>query len=39
MDKLVEKLHQEGCSCVVSNQEVRTFEKRGVDDLYELLTK
>lgn len=39
MNKLVEKLHQEGCSCVVSNQEVRTFEKRGVDDLYELLTK
>lgn len=39
MNKLVEKLHQEGCSCVVSNQEIRTFEKRGVDDLYELLTK
>ena len=39
MNKLVERLHQEGCSCVMSNQEVRTFEKRGVDDLYELLTQ
>ncbi len=39
MNELVEKLHQEGCSCVVSNQEVRTFEKRGVDDIYQLLTQ
>lgn len=38
MNELIEKLHEEGCSCVVSNNEVRTYTKRGVDDLYNLLT-
>lgn len=39
MNELIEKLHENGCSCVVSNHEVRTYSKRGVDDLYNLLTK
>lgn len=30
-------LHKEGCSCVVENKEIRTFHKRGIDDLYSLL--
>ena len=37
MNELIEKLHEEGCSCVVSNKEVRTYTHRGVDDLYRLL--
>ncbi len=39
MNELIEKLHEEGCSCVVSNKEVRTYTHRGVDDLYRLLTQ
>lgn len=39
MIELIEKLHKDGYSCVVSNHEVRTYTKRGVDDLYYLLTE
>ena len=39
MNELIEKLHEEGCSCVVSNHEVRTYTHRGVDDLFRLLTQ
>lgn len=38
MKKLIERLHQENCSCVISNNgTVRTFHRRGVSDLYNLL--
>ena len=37
---LVERLHAEGCSCVIANgTEVRTFRERGVRDLYRLLSE
>jgi iron complex outermembrane receptor protein len=39
MNELIEKLHETGCSCVISNKEVRTYTHRGVDDLYKLLTQ
>ncbi len=39
MTELITLLHEGGYSCVVRNSEdVRTFTKRGVADLYELLT-
>ncbi len=38
MDSLVEMLHTGGYSCVIANgNDVRTFTRRGVMDLYELL--
>ena len=38
MKKLIERLHQENCSCVISNNgTVCTFHRRGVSDLYDLL--
>ncbi|MCK9155278.1 MAG: DUF1893 domain-containing protein [Paludibacteraceae bacterium] len=40
MQKIIDMLHQQGCSCVIRNGEsVRCFTKRGVADLYELLQK
>lgn len=39
MNELIEKLHEEGCSCVVNNQELRTYTHRGVEDLFRLLTQ
>lgn len=39
MTELITLLHEGGYSCVVRNgEEVRTFTKRGVADLFELLT-
>lgn len=38
MENIIERLHREGYSCVVANNdEVRTFSRRGVADLYGLL--
>lgn len=38
--ELVDRLHAEGCSCVIGNgTQVRTFHERGVKDLYRLLTE
>ena len=38
MDNIIELLHKGKYSCVISNgSEIRTFTKRGVIDLYELL--
>lgn len=38
MNELMDKLHNGGYSCVVSNGgQIRTFSQRGVADLYELL--
>lgn len=39
MNKLIETLHAEKCSCVIANgTDIRTFHQRGVADLYYLLT-
>ena len=37
MEELIERLHEEGCSCVIANKEIRIFRQRGVADLYYLL--
>ncbi|MFT3739666.1 MAG: TonB-dependent receptor [Breznakibacter sp.] len=38
MEHLVERLHHGNCSCVIARgDEVRTFTRRGVADLYDLL--
>lgn len=37
MEEIINLLHQGGYSCVIFNGEVRTFSKRGVADLYQLL--
>ncbi len=37
MEELIKKLHDEGCSCVIANKEIRIFRQRGVADLYYLL--
>ncbi|MDR0348389.1 MAG: DUF1893 domain-containing protein [Tannerella sp.] len=38
MNNMIELLHTGGYSCVISNgNEIRTFTKRGVADLYELI--
>lgn len=37
MKKLIELLHDDGNTLVVSNGEVRTFHGRGISDLYRLL--
>lgn len=39
MNKLIETLHAEKCSCVIANgTDIRIFRQRGVADLYYLLT-
>lgn len=39
MQKLIDLLHAEGCSCVIRNgTEIRMFHQRGVADLYDLYT-
>lgn len=36
--KLIDRLHAEGCSCVIfNNNTTRTFHERGVKDLHKLL--
>lgn len=38
MKELIQRLHEEQCSCVISNGETtRIFRQRGVADLYDLL--
>lgn len=37
MEKIIRLLHEEQCSCVIENGGIRTFTRRGVADLYELL--
>lgn len=37
MKRIIEMLHAGGYSCVIENEEIRTFTQRGVADLYELL--
>ncbi len=38
MEELIKRLHQENCSCVISNHgTIRSFHLRGVADLYDLL--
>lgn len=37
MEDIIQLLHEGGYSCVIANGEVRTFTKRGVADIYELL--
>lgn len=37
MENIIHLLHQGNYSCVILNKEIRTFTKRGVADLYELL--
>ncbi|MDE6374172.1 MAG: DUF1893 domain-containing protein, partial [Alistipes sp.] len=38
--ELVDRLHAEGCSCVIGNgAQVRIFHQRGVKDLYRLLNE
>ena len=37
MNSLIERLHAEGCSCVIrKGTEIRLFHRRGVIDLFEL---
>lgn len=39
MNKLIETLHAEKCSCIIANgTDIRIFHQRGVADLYYLLT-
>lgn len=37
IEMLIDILHREKCSCVIYNEEVRTFHKRGIRDIHELL--
>jgi len=37
MENIIDLLHEGNYSCVIFNKEIRTFTKRGVADLYELL--
>ena len=38
--RLIDRLHAERCSCVIRNgEQTRTFNERGVKDLYRLLTE
>ena len=37
MEDIIHLLHQGGYSCVIANDEIRTFTQRGVADLYYLL--
>ena len=37
LQDLIDLLHGRKCSCVLRNGEIRTFERRGVEDLYDLL--
>lgn len=37
MNVLIARLHQDKCSCVIRNQVIRTFNRRGIDDFYQLL--
>lgn len=37
MQDLIDMLHRSGCSCVLRNGNVHTYEQRGVADLYDLL--
>lgn len=38
MNDIIDLLHNSGCSCVVANnKKIRTFNSRGVKDLYDLL--
>ena len=40
MEELIDLLHSGGYSCVIANKgKVRTFNQRGVADLYDLLTQ
>ena len=38
MEEIVKILNEGGFSCVIKNNATRTFSRRGVADLYELLT-
>jgi Domain of unknown function (DUF1893). len=37
MEEIIHLLHQGGYSCVIANNEIRTFTQRGIADLYDLL--
>lgn len=37
MEEIIRLLHEGGFSCVIRNREIRTFTRRGVADLYDLL--
>lgn len=37
MEELIKRLHEGNYSCVIRQEEVRTFTQRGVADLYDLL--
>ena len=37
LQDLIDLLHERKCSCVLRNGEIYTFERRGVEDLYDLL--
>ncbi len=39
MDEIIKLLHEGGYSCVIRNGEIRTFTRRGVADLYDLLNR
>lgn len=39
MEEIIKLLHEGGYSCVVRNGEIRTFTRRGVADLYDLLER
>ena len=37
LQDLIDLLHERKCSCVLRNGEIYTFERRGVEDVYDLL--
>lgn len=39
MEEIIKLLHEGGYSCVIENGEIRTFTRRGVADLYDLLNR
>mgnify|MGYP000369195695 CR=1 FL=1 len=39
MEEIIKLLHEGGYSCVIRNEEIRTFTQRGVADLYDLLNQ
>ena len=39
MENIIHLLHKGGYSCVIDNNEIRTFTQRGIADLYNLLTR
>lgn len=40
MNKIIELLHTEQCSCVISKgEETRVFNQKGIADLYDLVCR